>query len=107
MNEQNILHNQGSNLGIRLDGSELYDFELVVLNVDVILDYSEYYDYELVQLYSKIDMVLDYSEFYDYTLGDNSKDYIIPIIEIIDGNYIITDNGFILTTDDNYYIEYY
>jgi len=90
MNIQDILRKGGTKLSAKLDVSELYDYELI----DVII--------------GKVDAVLDYSEFYDYTLGDNTKDYIYIEIFVttITGKVLITDDNFIITTDDNYMIEY-
>jgi len=88
MNNQNILKYRGTKLDVILDNSELYDYELV----DNIL--------------GKLDMELDFSEFYDYKLGNIAVDYIlIERFETI-GNVIITDDDFIIVTEDNYMIEY-
>jgi len=90
MNIQDILRKDGTKLSAKLDVSELYDYELI----DIILN--------------KVDAVLDYSEYYDYTLGDNTKDYIYVEIFVttITGKVLITDDNFIITTNDNYMIEY-
>ena len=78
-----------------------------VTQFDVVLDFSEYYDYELVEnVIGKIDAVLDYSEYYDYTLGNNSLDYIYYETFVALGNYIITEDRYIIKTEDNYYLEY-
>jgi hypothetical protein len=74
---------------------------------DAELDYSEYYDYELVEnVIGKIDATLDYSEYYDYTLGDNTLDYIYYETFTVVGNYILTEDNFIITTEDNYLLEH-
>jgi hypothetical protein len=74
---------------------------------DLTLDFSEYYDYELVEnILGKVDAVLDYSEYYDYTLGDNILDYIYYETFVIAGNYIQTEDEYIIITEDNYLLEY-
>lgn len=109
MNNNNLLHKSGTKLRVNVDGSELYDFELVEISlgkVDCVLDYSEYYDFELFEIVTgKIDVVLDYSEFYDYALGENFFDF-ESFISIIDEHVIITNNNDFLVTNDNYLIEY-
>ena len=88
MNNQNILKYRGTKLDVILDNSELYDYELV----DNIL--------------GKLDAEIDHSELYDYKLGNIAVDYIlIERFETI-GNVIITDDDFIIVTEDNYMIEY-
>lgn len=75
--------------------------------LDAILDFSEFYDYELVEnVLGKVDAVLDYSEYYDYEVGDNALDYIYYETFAIVGNYILTEDSFIITTEDNYLLEY-
>jgi len=112
MNNQNILRKGRTKLDSRLDNSELYDYELVqnpFSMVDIVLDYSEYYDYDLIDvIFGKVDVVLDFSEFYDYKLGNNVVDYIYyePVVPTITGKILITDDNFIITTNDNYMIEY-
>ena len=110
MNTQDILIRNGTKLDINIDGSENYDYALVddiLGKVDAILDYSEYYDYELVDIIlGKVDVVLDYSEYYDYALGDNSLDYIYYETFVTIGKYILTEDRFIISTEDNYLLEY-
>jgi len=91
MNIQDILRKGGTKLSAKLDVSELYDYELV----DVIL--------------GKVDIVLDYSEFYDYALGDNTMDYIYVkiIVTTLVGDFLVTHDDYILTTEDNYNIQYH
>lgn len=75
--------------------------------LDAVLDRSEYYDFELVEdIIGKVDAVLDYSEFYDYTLGDNTLDYIYIETFVIVGPYILSEDYYIMKTEDNYYLEY-
>jgi len=75
--------------------------------LDIQLDYSDYYDYELVEnVLGKIDITLDYSEYYDYQLGDNNLDYIYYETFISIGNYILTEDNFIIATEDNYLLEH-
>ena len=90
MNIQDILRKGGTKLSLKLDVSEIYDYELIEIVI------------------GKVDVTLDYSEFYDYTLGDNTKDYIYVEIFVttITGKVLITDDNFIITTNDNYMIEY-
>jgi len=88
MNTQNILSQGSSILDIIIDNSEVYDIELVVN--------------EIVQ----IDLRLDSSEFYDYTLGDSTLDYIYIVTTILVGPFIITEDDYIIETEDNYYLEY-
>lgn len=91
MNIQDILRKDGTKLGLKVDVSELYDYELV----DIVL--------------GKVDIVLDYSEFYDYTLGDNKRDYIYRevFVTTLTGDFLVTHDDYILTTEDNYNIEYH
>ena len=113
MNNQNILRKGRTKLGVNLDVSELYDYELIdviIGKVDAVLDYSEYYDYELLEIViGKIDATLDYSEFYDYALGDNTMDYIYVkiIVTTLVGDFLVTHDDYILTTEDNYNIQYH
>lgn len=75
--------------------------------LDAELDYSEYYDYDLVEnVLGKVDITLDYSEYYDYTLGDNALDYIYYETFVTIGDYLITEDNFIITTEDNYLLEH-
>lgn len=76
--------------------------------LDAEIDYSEYYDYELVEnVIGKVDATLDYSEYYDYTLGDNALDYIYyETFVAIETYYILTEDSNIITTEDNYLLEY-
>jgi hypothetical protein len=112
MNIQDILRKSGTKLDMNLDVSEIYDYEIIdsiLGKVDAILDYSELYDYELFEIViGKIDIALDYSEFYDYALGDNKMDYIYyeTFVAVLNGNFIITDDNYLLETEDNYIIEY-
>jgi len=50
---------------------------------------------------SILDVVLDSSQYYDFELADNSIDYIsyetYPVLE----SYVLTEDGFILITEDN------
>lgn len=76
--------------------------------LDAVIDNSEYYDFELVEFtFEKIDIILDYSEFYDYTLGDNTRDYIYRETFVIIGDYLTTEDNYVLTTEDNYNILYH
>ena len=89
MNTQDILRHTGTRLNIELD-------------------YSEYYDYELLEdVLGKVDITLDYSEYYDYTLGDNTHDYIYyETFVVADQPYILTEDEYIISTEDNYFMEY-
>lgn len=110
MNTQDILRHGKTRLDTVIDISEQYDYELVdnVLGeLNAVLDYSEYYDYELVEdIIGKVDALLDYSEFYDYTLGDNNLDYIYYETFVTLTKYILTEDMFVITTEDNYLLEY-
>ena len=112
MNTQDILRKGGTKLDAVIDNSEYYDYELVqtiICQIDTKTDISELYDYELDEnVIRKIDARLDYSEFYDYSLGDNTIDYIYyeTFVTILTGPFLITEDNFILVTDDNYIIEY-
>lgn len=110
MNTQDILKHNGTRLDINVDVSETYDYELVeniLGKVDAVIDYSEYYDYELVEIVlGKVDVVLDYSEFYDYTLGDNKLDYIYYETFVSLGKYILTEDRYIISSEDNYLLVY-
>lgn len=87
MNSQDILRHNGTKL-------------------DAVLDFSEYYDYVLVEdIIGKIDVALDYSEYYDYTLGNNTLDYIYHESFAV-GNYMLTEDGEIILTENNYTLEY-
>jgi hypothetical protein len=73
---------------------------------DIILDYSEFYDFILAEIdITGVDAVLDSSEYYDYDIGDNTTDYIY-YESIITTYYILTEDGHILTTEDNYRLRY-
>lgn len=79
--------------------------------LDAILDNSEYYDFQLVEIseinLGKVDIVLDSSEFYDYTLGDNTRDYIYrEVFAVLLGDFLTTEDDYILTTEDNYYLQW-
>jgi hypothetical protein len=75
--------------------------------LDAELDLSEYYDYKLVEdILGEVDITLDYSEFYDYTLGDNTLDYIYHETFVTLGNYILTEDRYIITTENNYLLEH-
>jgi hypothetical protein len=131
MNNQNILKKGSTKLGVILDNSEFYDFEVVdgiIGKIDIILDQSEFYDYEVVygdvgkldivldasELYDyeiidgKIDVTLDISELYDYKFGDSKIDYefIEEHPQPVTINQIITEDNFAFMTEDNYIIEY-
>lgn len=111
MNTQDILRHGKTILDGVLDNSECYDFELVqtfpVCQLDMGLDISELYDYKLVDdILGKVDITLDYSEFYDYALGDNNIDYIYYETFVILTKYILTEDMFIITTEDNYLLEH-
>ena len=112
MNIQDILRKGGTKLDAALDNSEYYDYELVqtiICQIDTTIDISELYDYELDEnIVKRIDARLDSSEFYDYALGDNTLDYIYyeTFPTTLAGPFLITEDYFILTTDDNYIIEY-
>jgi hypothetical protein len=111
MNIQDILRKGGGKLGVKIDNSENYDLELVeniIGKVDATLDYSELYDFQLVEMeLGKIDMVLDFSEFYDYTLGDSADDYVHRDVVIAQTTYLVTEDNYIITTHDNYNIQYH
>ena len=47
------------------------------------------------------DLILDSSEYYDYDIGENVIDYIIYQRKLIETFYLLAENGFILTTEDN------
>jgi len=99
MNTQNILSYWGYNIDISLDMSEFYDFTLDLRydemdHVDIVLDYSEFYDFELANGYE-----IDY-------------DTLIEIKSIIKINpnahewAIITQDDFVLYTQDDEYLQY-
>jgi len=56
---------------------------------------------------TKLDIVLDYSEFYDYALGDNTRDYIYREVFVTVGDYLVTHDNYILTTENNFNILYH
>jgi hypothetical protein len=112
MNIQDILRKGGTRLDLIIDNSEYYDYELVesiVCQIDTKIDISELYNYELVDnVLGKVDLALDYSEFYDYALGDNTLDYIYyeTLVTTITGKFLVTEDNYIFSTEDNYMIEY-
>jgi len=54
-----------------------------------------------------LDILLDSSEYYDYDLAENTNDYYIITQEIFaETYYLMTENGLILTTEDNYRLRY-
>ena len=111
MNIQDILQKGPSRLDVRIDNSEMYDYDLVesiICKLESVLDYSELHDYEIVEnVIGRVDVKLDSSEFYDYFLGDNSIDYIYREVEIIVGTYLVTEDVYLFRTHDNYYIKYH
>lgn len=54
-----------------------------------------------------LDLKLDSSEYYDYDLAETMNDFIIRREEILaETFYLLTENGFVLTTEDNYRLRY-
>ena len=51
------------------------------------------------------DVDLDSSEYYDYDVGENVTDYVYEIIVPIT-YHILTEDGLVLTTEDNYRLRY-
>jgi hypothetical protein len=111
MNIQNILQKGVSRLDVRIDNSEMYDYDLVetiICKLESVLDYSELYDYEIIEnSIGRIDAKLDSSEFYDYFLGDNTIDYIYRETNVVVGTYLVTEDDYLFKTHDNYYIKYH
>ena len=106
-------------MDISLDTSEFFDFTLDTSDfVDLALDMSEFYDFKLDLLYDEIDyvdIVLDYSEYYDFELVNGfevDSDILIgvkPIIKIGLDAYewaLLTEDDFVLYTQDDEYLQY-
>ena len=67
----------------------------------------QFFDYELDESVSRhLDCILDSSEYYDYELGDNELDYIYFETFVTILPYILTEDGYIISTEDNYLLEY-
>ncbi len=106
-------------MDISLDTSEFFDFVLDTSDfVDLALDMSEFYDFKLDLLYDEmdyVDIILDYSEYYDFELVNGfevDSDILVeikPIIKIDLNTYewaILTQDDFVLYTQDDEYLQY-
>lgn len=55
---------------------------------------------------TRLDIVLDSSEYYDYELGDNTKDFTFNKALIPITNNVLTEDDYILTTEDNFNLQW-
>lgn len=110
MGTQNIIGSKLGGLDVNLDFSELFDFtldDILSTRLDVITDYSECFDFTLDDILSvRLDAIADSSECFDFTMGDSTKDYVLFEQFISDDDYLLSENDFILKTEDEYYLIY-